>query len=93
MITATWDCAHPPLPLTARIEKTLFIISEVAGRPVGSIHPEAELVADLGIDSPKALHLLVEIEDALGVEISDEHAAQLRTVADVLRLVDETTAH
>ena len=43
-----------------------------------------ELVADLNIDSPKALQLLVDLEDRLSIEISDEDAAKMDTVGDVL---------
>jgi acyl carrier protein len=43
-----------------------------------------ELVADLDVDSARALELLVALEDALGIEISDEDAARLDTVGDIL---------
>jgi acyl carrier protein len=48
------------------------------------LKPEMELVSDLGIDSPKALELLVELEEGLGIEIGDEDAARMETVGDVL---------
>lgn len=65
--------------------QALTILSELSGRDTDSIEPKMELVADLGIDSPKAFQLLMDIEDRLGVEISDEDAAQLETVNDVLQ--------
>lgn len=65
-------------------DKVLNVISELASIPKESIKLESELVADLGIDSPKALQLLVELEDKLGIEISDDDAAQMDTVADVV---------
>jgi acyl carrier protein len=46
-----------------------------------------DLVADLDIDSPDALRLLVEIEDTLGIEVSDDDAAAMNTVGDVLDYV------
>jgi acyl carrier protein len=52
------------------------------------IKDEMDLVADLGIDSPKALQLLVELEDGLDIEISDEDAAKMDTVGDILRYLD-----
>ncbi|MCH6256901.1 acyl carrier protein [Puniceicoccaceae bacterium K14] len=64
------------------------LISELANIPKDEIKPESELVADLGIDSPKALQLLVEIEDALGIEISDENAEDMNTVGDVIRFCE-----
>ena len=41
-------------------------------------------MADLGIDSPRQLELLIELEEAPGVEITDEEAAAMETVGDVL---------
>jgi len=52
------------------------------------LRPESELVGDLGIDSPKALQLVVELEEALEIEISDETVAQLNTVGDILAEVE-----
>ena len=46
------------------------------------------LVGDLGLDSPRALELLIELEESLGVEIDDSAAGGLNTVGDVLGLVD-----
>ena len=60
------------------------VLAKLSGRDAATLAPEMDLVADLGIDSPKALELLVELEDALGVEISDEAAARMETVGDVL---------
>jgi len=65
-------------------EMVLSVLAQVSGAEASGIEPHMDLVADLGIDSPKALELLVELEDKLGVEISDEDAAGLDTVEDVL---------
>jgi acyl carrier protein len=55
---------------------------------VDALSPDLDLVADLGFDSAKALELLVELEEALGIEVSDEQAARLNTVGDILAIVD-----
>ncbi len=68
-------------------ETTLTTLQEISGAARESITPEKDLVADLGIDSPKALRLLVELEDRLSIEIPDEEAAKLSTVGDVLAYV------
>ena len=47
-----------------------------------------DLVSDLDIDSPKGLRLLVELEDHLGIEISDDDAAKFDTVGDILTFVE-----
>ena len=58
------------------------VLSAISGQ--AEVDPEQDLVADLGIDSVKALELLVKLEEAWGVEISDEDAARMTTVGDVL---------
>lgn len=64
--------------------KALEVIAKLAGKDAAALTPDLDLVGDLGIDSPKALQLLVELEEALGIEISDEDAARMDTVGDVL---------
>ena len=70
-------------------QKLLEIISEVCGAEVSALQPDTELAADLGIDSPKALYMLVEIEDRLQVEIPDDQVHDLKTIGDVLAAVRE----
>lgn len=70
--------------MSDKLTEALEVISKLAGVPQDQLKPETELVADLGIDSPKALQLLVELEEALDIEISDEEAARMETVGDVL---------
>ncbi len=65
----------------------LSVIAEVVGRTPEEIQTEQDLVADLEIDSPKALQLLVTLEEKLEIEISDEDAARLEKVQDVLDFV------
>jgi acyl carrier protein len=66
----------------------LAVVAKVSKVDVATITPEMELVADLGLDSARALELLVELEDALGTEISDEEAAKLNSVSDILGYIE-----
>lgn len=70
------------------LDKAKAVMGKVAGVPVEELDGNAELVADLGIDSAKSLQLLVELEEATGVEVSDEEAAGMETVQDVLSFFD-----
>ncbi|MHC4937702.1 MAG: acyl carrier protein [Planctomycetota bacterium] len=65
----------------------LEVLAEVSEREVAELEPELDLVADLEIDSPKALQLLVLLEERLGIEIPDEDAARLEKVGDVIAYV------
>lgn len=71
-----------------RRDETLRVIARVAEVEEESLGPETELVAHLGIDSPRALQLLVELEERLEVELDDEAVAELQTVGDLLALVE-----
>ena len=71
-----------------KTNKALDIIADVAETDASELKSEQNLLADLGIDSPKALKLLMDLEDGLGVEISDEDAARMETVGDILSFVD-----
>ena len=71
-----------------RSDIAMSVIARVTGIPTDSITPEMELVADLDMDSAKALELLVELEDRFDMEIDDENAANLNTVGDVLATIE-----
>jgi acyl carrier protein len=70
----------------------LGILAKLSKVEPEGITPGMDLVGDLGIDSPKALSLLVELEDALGIEISDEDAARMDTVGDILDYVGKLSS-
>lgn len=75
--------------MTTNRELALAVLAEVSEKDPAELRPDMDLVADLGIDSPKALRLLVELEDRLGIEIEDEEAARMNTVGDVLAFVGD----
>ena len=68
-------------------QRALEVIAEISGVDPSTLKPETELVGDLGIDSPKALHLLVKLEDELEIEIGDEEVAEMQTVGRVLEFI------
>ena len=68
-------------------QAVLDILARETGVVLTEIDEKTELVGDLGIDSPRALQVLVEIEDALDIEVEDEEVANLRTVGDILAVV------
>ncbi len=68
-------------------DTALAVVAQVAKVDAATITPEMELVADLELDSARALELLVKLEDALEIEITDEAAARLNTVGDILAYI------
>jgi acyl carrier protein len=70
------------------VEDSVYeILIKLTGKDRSEMTPETELTAGLGIDSPMALQLLFELEEALDIEITDEEAAAMETVGDVLNRV------
>ena len=69
-------------------KKTLEILANITGQPTETITPEMDLVAQLNIDSPKQLQLLVELEEAFDIEIEDDDAAKMNSVNDVLEYLE-----
>jgi acyl carrier protein len=72
-------------------DTAIAVLARVSDRAPSEIQPEMDLVGDLGIDSPKALELLLELEEALGVEIADEEASGMDTVRDVLTFAERAS--
>lgn len=69
-------------------EKIQEIIVDTLSISKESITMEASLFDDLGLDSLDAVQLNLAIEEALGVQISDEELANLATVGDIVNYVD-----
>jgi acyl carrier protein len=53
------------------------------------VTPDARFVDDLGADSLDVVELVMLIEEKLEVEIPDEEAEKLSTVADAVKYVEE----
>jgi acyl carrier protein len=68
-------------------EKVIDIIAEKLNLSKDQIKPEASFVEDLGADSLDLVELVMAMEEAFGMEVSDEDAEKLRTVKDVIEYV------
>ncbi|HEY3324412.1 MAG TPA: acyl carrier protein [Planctomycetota bacterium] len=78
--------------MNEREQKVLAILAKVSKRDVSTIKPEQQLVADLGIDSPRALELMCDMEDELKIEIPEDAVGRIETVGDVLTVARESAA-
>jgi acyl carrier protein len=54
-----------------------------------ALSPETRLVDDFGIDSPRMIDVVLEVEDRFGVSVDDDAMARVRTFGEVLSLVQE----
>jgi acyl carrier protein len=49
--------------------------------------PEASFIDDLGADSLDLVELIMEMEEAFGIEIADEELEKIRTIKDILEFL------
>jgi acyl carrier protein len=73
-------------------DTALKIVARISGVEEVELKPSMDLVGHLGFDSAKALELLVELEEELGIEFGDEDVAKMNTVGDILAFVGLQTA-
>lgn len=71
------------------------LISMIADRfnvPVSAVSGKTNFQQDLNLDSIDSLELIMVLEDIYDISISDADAAKLRTVNDVINLINQKTA-
>lgn len=52
-----------------------------------SVSMETSILKDLKINSARLVDIVLEIEDAFSIEVSDEAADQVKTVGDAVKLI------
>lgn len=94
------DRAHQALTGRARVRYTPGMTREQIARQVDSvladefeieadlITPDAQLFADLGLDSLDAVDLIVSLEATFGARVPEEAAKKVKSVADVYSLIE-----
>ncbi|MDX1458825.1 MAG: acyl carrier protein [Marinobacter sp.] len=69
-------------------QHVIEVIAEHLAVAPDSLSPSSRLVEDLGADSLDLVELTMTLEERFGLEVSDDQADQLATVADVIRFVE-----
>ncbi len=54
---------------------------------LSSLGPQASILDDLGVNSARLVDIILALEDEFGIEIDDEDADRVRTIADAIDLV------
>ena len=65
-------------------EKVKEIIVETLSCDADKVTPDARLAEDLEADSLAAVELVMALEEAAGISIAEEDAANLKTVGDIM---------
>jgi acyl carrier protein len=70
-------------------DKVRQIVAEQLGVDVDEVTSEASFVDDLGADSLDTVELVMALEEEFGLEIPDEDAEKISTVADAIKYIEE----
>ena len=63
------------------------IIVEQLGVEEEDVNPNAKFIEDLGADSLDTVELVMALEEAFKIEISDEDAEKIHSVGDAVRYI------
>ena len=73
-------------------ERVVSVVHEVLKSDPAQITPQSRIKDDLGADSLDQVSLIMALEDQLKVTISDQEAAALVTVGDVINFIESRPA-
>ncbi len=75
---------------TTTFDKVKKIIVEQLGVDAEEVTPEASITEDLGADSLDQVELVMAFETEFSIDIPDEEAEKIKTVADAVARIDES---
>ncbi|MBR2616928.1 MAG: acyl carrier protein [Clostridia bacterium] len=72
----------------ATYEKVKSLLVEQLTINPEKIAMESEIIADLGADSLDMVEMMMSMEEEFGITVDEDKAAELKTVADIVALID-----
>ena len=73
------------------IDKVKQLIAEQLCISVDDVKDDANVIEDLGADSLDIVELLMSFEDEFKVSIPDERLEELKTIPQIVSVIDEYT--
>ena len=70
-------------------EKVRDLVAEQLGISKDSITKDSNIVDDLGADSLDVIEMLMTLEDEYGITIPDEKINQVKTISQIVALIEE----
>lgn len=77
--------------MTATRERLVTILTEFMGCTAENCTDDARLAEDLGLDSLEHVELVMFCEEEFGIEVPDDDAEKLLTVADCVNYITNKT--
>ena len=74
------------------LDKVKQLLAEQLNIPAEKIKAESRVIEDLGADSLDVVEMLMTLEDNFYVTVTDEESVNLKTVGDIVKLIDSKTA-
>lgn len=70
-------------------ERILEIIAEQVNHSVDELDPSMDFIDDLNMDSIELVELIMSVEDEFDIEIDEDRLEKVRSIGDVLDLLEE----
>ncbi len=75
--------------MASTLERVQSIVTERLGVNADQVVPDAEFIGDLNADSLDLVEVIMAMEQEFDLEIKDEDAENIRTVADAVQYIEE----
>jgi acyl carrier protein len=69
-------------------EQVIEILADELGYDTEDVTPNANLEVDLNADSLDVTEIVMALEDKFDIEVADDDVDKIRTVGDVIKLVE-----
>ncbi len=76
----------------AILDEVKEVVAEQLGVNIDEIKEDSKFVDDLGADSLDVVELVMALEEKFDIEIPDENAEGIATVADAVKFIEEAKA-
>ena len=72
-------------------DKVKKLLADQLNIDAGKITENSKVIDDLGADSLDVVEMLMTLEDEFNVTVTDEESVNLKTVGDIVKLIDSKT--
>lgn len=73
------------------LERVIAVLADKLSKDEAEINASSNIKEDLGADSLDMVEVIMGLEDEFGIEISDEDAAKISTVGEIVAYLEEKT--
>lgn len=73
-------------------EKVKKLLAEQLNIDPKTVTLKSKIIEDLGADSLDVVEMLMVLEDEFNITVTDEESLTLKTVGDIVTLIDKKTA-